>query len=108
MKIEITELTKDDIITILSEAFKLPMWRRNNAVKVTNELLNEKRALIYNSKDYMNYALNLESLYNGLEKFILKIGNTNIDRYDYIDGDFILQYALFGVIVFENINKNRF
>ena len=108
MKIEISELTKDDILTILSEAFKVPMWRRNNAVKVTNELLDKKRVLIYNSKDYINYALNLESLYNGLEKFILKIGNTNIDRYDYIDGDFILQYALFGVIVFENINKNRF
>ena len=47
MKIEISELTKDDIITILSEAFKVPMWRRNNAVKVTNELLDKKSVLIY-------------------------------------------------------------
>lgn len=102
MKIEISELTKDDIITILSEAFKVPMWRRNNAVKVTNDLLNGKKALIYNSKNCINYLLNLENLYNGLKKFILKIGNTNISIYDSIDGDFILQYALFGTIVFEN------
>ena len=102
MKIEITELTKDDIITILSEAFKVPMWRRNSAVSVTNKLLNEKRVLIYNSKDCLNYTLNLASLYEGLKKFILKIGNTNISIYDPIDGDFILQYALFGTIVFEN------
>ena len=102
MKIEISELTKDDIITILSEAFKIPMWRRNNAVKVTNELLVKKSVLIYNSKDCLNYALNLASLYEGLKKFILKIGNTNISIYDSIDGDFILQYSLFGTIVFEN------
>ena len=102
MKIEISELTKNNIITILSKANKVPIQRRNNAVKVTNELLDKKRVLIYNSKDCMNYLLNLKSLYNGLEKFILKIGNTNISIYDSIDGDFILQYALFGVIVFEN------
>ena len=102
MKIEISELTKDDIITILSEAFKVPMWRRNNVVKVTNELLDKKRVLIYNSKDCINYILNLASLYEGLEKFILKIGNTNISKYDTIDGDYILQYSLFGTIVFEN------
>ena len=78
------------------------MWRRNNAVYVTNKLLNEKKVLIHNSKDCLNYTLNLASLYEGLKKFILKIGNTNISIYDQIDGDFILQYALFGTIVFEN------
>ena len=39
MEIEIKNLKKEDIITILNKAFELPWWNENNAIDIVDELL---------------------------------------------------------------------
>ena len=50
INVEITNLTKEDIINILSEGFKCPMWNKNNVVEVTINLLEDKHTKIINSR----------------------------------------------------------
>ena len=102
MEIEIKHLSKEDIITILNKAFELPWWNENNALDMVDKLLGFDEVLLYNSENDKVYTLHLNELCRGIEKFINNGGNTNISNYDLGDCDFILQYALFGTIVFEN------
>ena len=98
IEIEITNLTKEDIIYILSEGFKCPMWNKNNVVEVTNNLLEDSYTKIINIKN-IKFSMSLNRLYRGIELFIKNGGNTNIYKYDLFDCDKIIQYALFGVIM---------
>ena len=99
INVEITNLTKEDIIYILSEGFKCPMWNKNNVVEVTNNLLEYNQTTIINIKN-IKFAMSLNRLYEGIELFIKKGGSINIYKYDLFDCDKIIQYALFGVIMY--------
>ncbi len=99
LKIEITNLKKEEIICILSEAFKCPMWNKNNVVEISNKLLNNEEATIINSRN-IKFLISLNNLYRAIEKFIVEVGKLNIYNYNLIDCDKIIQYALFGVIIY--------
>ena len=98
INVEVTNLTKEDIIYILSEGFKCPRWYKNNVLEVTNNLLKNEYTTIIDSKN-IRFAMSLNRLYKGIELFIKNGGSTNIYSYDLFDCDKIIQYALFGVIM---------
>ena len=100
MEIEIKHLKKEDIITILNEAFECPWWNENNALEIVDKLLGFDEALIYNSENGKVYTLHLNELCRGIEKFINNGGSTKISNYDLSDGDKILQYTLFGKLCY--------
>ena len=99
IKVEIKNLTKEDIIYILSEAFKCPRWYKNNVLEVTNNLLKNECTTIIDSKN-IRFAMSLNRLYIAIETFIKNSGNIEIYKYDLIDCDKIIQYALFGIIMY--------
>ena len=99
LEVKITNLTKEDIIYILSEGFKCPIWNKNNVLEVTNKLLNNEDTKVINSRN-VTFTISLLRLYKGIELFIKNRGNTNIDSYDIFDCDNIIQYALFGEIIY--------
>ena len=96
MEIEIKHLSKEDIITILNKAFELPWWNENNTLDMIDKLLGFDVVSIYNSENDKEYILDLDDLYEGVGLFIKKGGSINPNEYDLIDGDYILQYSLFG------------
>ena len=100
MEIEIKHLSKEDIITILNKAFELPWWNENNTLDMIDKLLGFDVVSIYNSENGKVYTLHLNELCRGIEKFINNGRNTNISNYDLIDGDYILQYSLFGKLLY--------
>ena len=100
MEIEIKHLTKDDIITILNKAFELPWYIENNAIDIVDELLDFDIVSIYDSENDKVYKIDLDELYKGIELFINNGGSTNISSYDIGDCDCILQYAMFGKLLY--------
>ena len=76
MEIEVTHLTKEDIITILNKAFELPWWNENNAIDIVDEL------------------------YEGIGLFVKNGGKMNPSEYHLGDGDYILQYSLFRKLLY--------
>ena len=70
INVEIKNLTKDDIIYILSEGFKCPIWCKNNVIEITNKLLNNENATIINIRN-VKFEISLYRLYKGIE-LILK------------------------------------
>ena len=96
MDIEVTHLTKEDIITILNEAFKCPWWNENKVEDFIDKFLKFEKVSIYNSENGKEYTLDLDELYEGIGLFVKNGGNINPYKYDLIDGDYILQYSLFG------------
>lgn len=99
INVEITNLTRDDIIYILSEGFKCPIWSKNNVIEVTNNLLNNEYTTIINSRN-VKFSMSLYRLYKGVELFIKNGGNTKTCKYNIFDCDNIIQYALFGAIMY--------
>ena len=99
LNVEIKNLTNEDIIYILSEGFKYPRWNKNNVVQVTNNLLNNEYTTIIDIKN-VKYSISLYGLYRGIELFIKNGGGTNLYKYDLTDCDKIIQYALFGIIMY--------
>lgn len=99
INVEVKNLTKEDIIYILSEGFKRPRWYKNNVLEVTNKLLNNQYPTIIDSKN-VKYSLSLHNFIKGIEYFINNGGNTNLYKYDLFDCDKIIQYALFGTIMY--------
>ena len=99
INVEITNLAKEDIIYILSEGFKYPRWNKNNVVEITNNLLEDNCTTIIDIKN-IRFSISLHRLYKGIELFIKNGGGTNLYKYDLIDCDKIIQYALFGEIIY--------
>ena len=99
INVEIKNLTKEDIIHILSEAFKSPRWNKNNVMEVTNNLVNNTFTIIKDSKG-LKFSMSLHRLYEGIELFIKNGGSINNIKYDLIDCDKIIQYALFGILIY--------
>ena len=96
MEIEVTHLTKEDITIILSEAFKCPWWNNNKVEEIIDKFLNFEKVSIYNNENCKEYMLDLDELYEGIELFIKNGGKMKPNEYHLIDGDYILQYSLFG------------
>lgn len=99
INVEIKNLTKEDIIHILSEGFKCPIWCKNNVIEITNKLLNNEKATIINIRN-IKFDISLYRLYKGIELFIKNGGSTKLYKYDVFDCDDIIQYALFGTIMY--------
>ena len=99
IEVKVSNLSKEDIIAILSEAFKHSMWNKNNAIEVTNKLLNNECTTIINNRN-IKFALSLYRLCIGIGLFIKNGGGTSLCEYDSSDGDKIIQYSLFGELMF--------
>ena len=99
LEVKITNLNKEEIIYILSEAFKRPIWNKNNVVEIYNNLLINKEAKIINIRN-IPFLISLKNLYKAIETFIGEVGKVNIYKYDLSDCDKILQYALFGKMIY--------
>ena len=107
MKIEIKNLTREEVIDILNEAFKCPWWNKNSPINLTNKLFDDKLIRVYNNETNQEYTMHITDVFKGLSLFINNGGSTNISNYDLIDGDYILQYALFGKLLYRiSITKN--
>ena len=96
LDIEVKYLNKEDITIILNEAFKCPWWNENKVEDFIDKFLKFEKVSIYNSENGKEYMLDLDELYDGIELFIKKGGRINPKEYDLFDGDYILQYSLFG------------
>ena len=99
INVEIKNLTKEDIIYILSESFKHPRWNKNNVIEVTNKLLNNEKVTIINSRN-IEFSMSLYRLYRGIEAFIKNGGSLNPLVFGLNGGNKIIQYALFGEIIY--------
>ena len=99
INVEIKKLTKVDITYILSEAFKCPIWSENNVIDVCNNLLHYDYTTIINSKN-IKFSMSLYRLYRGIELFIKNGGSAKLYKCDMFDCDNIIQYALFGTIIY--------
>ena len=100
MEIAVMRLTKEDVITILGQAFKCPWWNENKVEDFIDKFLKFEKVSIYNSENGKEYMLDLDELYAGIERFINKGGSINPNEYHLIDGDYILQYSLFGKLLY--------
>ena len=101
INVEIKNLTKKDIIDILAVAFSGTLWANDEPIEdLARTLLKGNKIEIINFEDSEKYILSLNNLCKGIELFIKNGGSTNISNYDSSDGDKILQYALFGILMF--------
>ena len=99
INVEIKNLTKEDIIYILSEGFKYPIWNKNNVLEITNQLLDNEYTTIISSKN-IRFSISLHRLYKGIELFIKNGGSIDPLIYGVNGGNKIIQYTLFGEIIY--------
>ena len=99
LEINVTNLTKEDIINILNEGFKSLIWNKNNVLEITNKLLNNENVTIINFRN-VKFSMSLYRLYRGVELFIKNGGSTKTCKYNVFECDNIIQYALFGEIIY--------
>ena len=102
INVEIKNLTKEDIIYILSAGFSGDWYENEHTIEEMALMLLEGQSIILkNYKVGGKYVLRLNHLYKGIELFIKNGGGTNLCKYDLIDGNRILQYSLFGALIFD-------
>lgn len=113
-RVIIEKLEHDEIVDILSTAlYGSFYWKVDNTTKEYEEakgntiedkladiLLNDKDVILIDTEEDEAYTLDLAKLYKGIELYIKNGGHIIIEDYDFNDADSILQYALFGEIVF--------
>ena len=99
INVEVKNLNKDDILYILCEGFKHPRWNKNNVIEVTNKLLNNENVTIINSRN-IEFSMTLYRLYRGIETFIKNGGSLDPLIIGLNGGDNIIQYALFGKVMY--------
>ena len=108
MEIEVKHLTKEDITIILGGAFTFPWWNENKVEDFIDKFLKFEKVSIYNSENGKEYMLDLDELYDGIELFIKNGGRINTKEYDLFDCDYILQYSLFGKLLYNITIFNLF
>ena len=69
--------------------------------KLADMLLKDQSVYLIDMEEDTPYELTLDKLCKGLELFIQNGGSTNIEDYDLIDADSVLQYAIFGEIIWD-------
>ena len=101
-RVEITNITKKDILIILREAIINHIWEFDVELEEVPKLLlkNEKPLMIRKVSRNIYYRLSLGNFIKGIEMFINSGGSRNIYNYDLQDSDTIIQYALFGTIMY--------
>ena len=103
IEVKVSNLTKEDIVCILSAGFSGDWYENGNehTIKEMALMLLEGQSIILkNYKVGGIYVLRLNHLCKGIELFIKNGGSTDICNYDSSDGDKIIQYSLFGILMF--------
>ena len=113
IKVKITDLSKEEIVDLLSTAlYGNQILGVDNSTEEYNQakgdtieeklaymLLKGQRVYLIDMNENEVLDLTLDMIYKGLELFIQNGGSSNIEDYDLIDADSVLQYALFGEII---------
>ena len=103
INVEIKNLTKEDIISILVAGFRGDWYENGNEHTIEEMalmLLEGQSIMLKSYKVGGIYKLRLNLLSTGIELFIKNGGGTNLCKYDSSDGDKIMQYSLFGELMF--------
>ena len=102
LRTEITKLTKKDILIILREAIINHVWDFDVELEEIPKLLleNKKPLMVRKVSRNIYYRLSLGNFIKGIEMHINSGGSRNIYNYDLQDSDAIIQYALFGTIMY--------
>ena len=101
-RVEVTNLTKKDILIILREAIINHIWEFDVELEEIPELLLENKEPLKIrkvSRKNVYFLLSLHNFIKGIEYFINNGGSRNIYNYDLQDSDAIIQYALFGGVL---------
>lgn len=102
IEVKVSNLSKEDIISILAAGFSGD-WHENENEHTIEEMalmLLEGQSIILKSYKVGGiYKLSLNLLCTGIGLFI-KNGGVNPCKYDSSDGDKIIQYSLFGELMF--------
>ena len=101
IEVKVTNLSEEDIICILTAGFSGDWYENEHTIKEMALMLLEGQSIILkNYKVGGKYVLRLNHLCTGIGLFIKNGGETNICKYDSSDGDRIIQYSLFGELMF--------
>ena len=102
IEVKVSNLSKEDIVCILEAGFSGDWYENEHTIKEMALMLLEGQSIILkNYKVGGKYVLRLNHLYTGIELFIKNGGGTNLCKYDLIDGNKIIQYSLFGALIFD-------
>ena len=102
LRTKVTKLTKKDILIILRESIINHVWEFDVELEEIPKLLleNKKPIMIRKVSRNIYYRLSLYNFIKGIEMFMNSGGSRNIYNYDLYDSDTIIQYALFGTIMY--------
>ena len=101
IEVKVSNLTKEDIVCILSAGFSGDWYGNEHTIEeMALMLLEGQSIMLKNHKVGGIYKLRLNHLCTGIGLFIKNGGGTNLCKYDLIDGDKIIQYSLFGALMF--------
>ena len=102
IEVKISDLSEEDIVCILSAGFSGDWYENEHTIKEMALMLLEGQSIILKSYKVGGiYVLRLNHLCTGIGLFIKNGGGTNLCKYDLIDGDKIIQYSLFGALIFD-------
>ena len=113
IKVKTTDLSKEEIVDLLSTAlYGSPWWEVDNSTEEYNQakgdtieekladmLLKDQSVYLIDMEEDTPYELTLDKLCKGIGLFIKNGGNTDIDDYDLVDADSVLQYAIFEEVI---------
>ena len=103
IEVKISNLSKEDIVCILAAGFSGNWYEYENehTIKEMALMLLEGQSIILkNYKVGGIYKLRSNLLCAGIGSFIKNGGGTDPCKYDSSDGDKIIQYSLFGILMF--------
>ena len=101
IEVKISDLSEEDIVCILSAGFSGDWYENEHTIKeMALMLLEDQSIILKNYKVGGKYILRLNNLCKGIESFIKNGGGTSLYKYGLIDGDKIIQYSLFGELMF--------
>lgn len=114
MIFEVQALSYDEVVNLLSTAlYGSPWFMVDNTTteykesigdtiedKLAHILFIDKEVIIVDIEENESYKLTFKDLLNGLSLYISHGGSADIDEYDWCNADCVLQYALFGEVIY--------
>lgn len=103
VEVKVSNLSKEDIVSILAAGFSGDWYENGNEhtmEEIALMLLEGQSVILKSYKVGGIYKLSLNLLRTGIELFIENSGGTSPCKYDSSDGDKIMQYSLFGELMF--------
>ena len=101
IEVKISKLSERDIINILGGAFSGYWYEHGHTLKeIALELLKDNTIILSNYEIRGTYMLSLNNLCKGIGLFIKNGGGINLYKYSVDDCNKIIQYSLFGTIMF--------